>query len=488
MTSDRAPSQRHRRLDGRVGDLLSVLAPALVVGGGLAVGVALVIGTDDAAAAPAAATVVAAALLTSLACLWVTRRRHARSSSALTDEIGRLERVATHDAERRSFESELDGALDQCSDEPAVHEVVRSALTRINAERPAELHTLDPGSAELVLVCTTGVPEPVPPITSAPRESLAIKSGKTLVYESTKRLDACPHLRSRVNEPCSAVCVPLPSNNGAIGVLYATGPHGARPTATAIETMEYLVARVAARISLIRALSVERSPVAESDPLPVDLDLSDRNGSATDALSEPAPEPAPTEPRNDAPEPEPVVDTRTDSAGEKPEPAITDPVTNLPVHEWLYKQIADLFDHSQPFSVAILDLDDLREYEDRHGAPARDEAVRLLASVTEHSLRPGDHVGRIALDQLLVVFDGISAETAANAIERIRESLIISQVTQTMPAFRCSFGVAAEDQGGTAEAVVEAAQNAAAEARRIGGNRVVVAGDPQRRRRMPDVD
>lgn len=483
-------------MDGRVGDLLVVVAAATLAGGAGAASVFATIHTADAVIIGASAA-VPAALLTAMLCFWILRRRHARSTEVLDDQVDRLNRTIDHDATRREFKVELDRALDLCVEEESVYKVVGSALTRMDGDRPTELHIVDPAGRELRLAVATGTAESAPAVTSAPSESLALRTGKTLVYESTSRLDACPHLRSRVTEQCSAVCIPLPSIDGPLGVLYATGPDGAKPTGTAVETMEYIVTRVAIRISLIRAIARSKespgAPAAKSgpaandteptgtaveDPGPTErdhddhevIDLAPPNAAAGDepAVAEPSAADLAAATRVRPPEP-PVA----------PAPAIRDPVTKLPVHEWLYARLGGLHAASRPYAVAVLDLDDLRLYEERHGVPARDDAVRLTASVAEKSLRPCDHVGRIAMDQLMIVFDSISPQTAANAIERIRESLIIAQATHTLPGFRCSFGVAGSEPGSSVELVVESAQDSAAEARRIGGNRVVVSGDPQ---------
>ena len=494
---------------GLVGDVSLALAAVLLLGG--AVAAAAWWATDTSIEPPvvAAAAGGGGALAAAIAAAGLVRRRHRRVARRTLDELTHRGRVNDHDVRRRAFETELDEALRHCLDERATVEVLRTALTRMDSARPTELHLVEPDGSELRLTFATGTTAPVTAVASAPIESLAVRTGRTLVYESTDRLDACAHLRGRVTEPCSAVCVPLTALGRQIGVLYATGPHGAMPTATAVATLEHLASRAAVQIAAARGTPVPGTtetpvpgttepPVPGTEaPVPGTTETPVPGTTETPVPGTDVPVPGtdvpvpgttePPVPGTETPVPgttePPVPGTETpvpgtsEAASARREVGLVDPVTGLPTHATLQAHMLDLAGRGSSFAVAIIDVDGGRVYEERHGTEARDDLLRLLARVTRRSLRPTDLVGRIATDQLMAVFPETATNVAAAAIERIRESLIVAQASRPVPAFTCSFGVADSAQGESIGAIVAAAQRGVADAKRIGRNRIVTVGD-----------
>src|SRR3546814_15711971 len=52
----------------------------------------------------------------------------------------------------------------------------------------------------------------------------AVRRGRTLTFDRSDRLGACPRLRDRGGDPCSAVCVPITILGTPTAVIHATGP------------------------------------------------------------------------------------------------------------------------------------------------------------------------------------------------------------------------------------------------------------------------
>jgi diguanylate cyclase (GGDEF)-like protein len=269
----------------------------------------------------------------------------------------------------------------------------------------------------LRLAATTQQVSDVPVVTASPWTSIAARTGKTLTYESTEQLDACPHLRSRVTEPCSAVCVPLTAMGRILGVLYATGPEGVMPTAAAVASLELVARTAAAYIAVVRAFAAE-----------ADIE--------------------------------------------------TDVLTGLPDRRAAFDAIRKQLGRGGRFSVALCDADRFRGYNAQHTDRVGDAALRLLAEVICRALRPQDLIARHHGDQFLLVLADVAATDAAKAAERIREMLVITQATRPEPAFTVSFGVADSSRAKTVEELLREAGDALELAKRNGRNRVVVAGAP----------
>jgi diguanylate cyclase (GGDEF)-like protein len=316
---------------------------------------------------------------------------------------------------RRSFELELARALEHARSEHEVLDVVREALRHIDPKRPIELHLVDRDEPLLRLAVTTESVAAVSPVTASPWDSLAARTGKTLVYESSEQLDACPHLRSRLSEPASAVCVPLNAMGRIVGVLYATGPVGVPPTPAAVHSLELLARTTAAHITTVRAFA--REDLIEGDPL-----------------------------------------------------------TGLPDRRSALTLVKRKIGHGENFSLALCDVDHFRVYNARHGSLVGDAALRLLAEILGRALRPEDVIARHDGEQFLLLLDGIPAPDAVRAVERVRELLVITQATRPEPAFTVSFGVVDSSQGATVEELLRGAGDALDAAKQSGRNRVVAAG------------
>jgi len=88
-----------------------------------------------------------------------------------------------------------------------------------------------------------------------------------------------------------------------------------------------------------------------------------------------------------------------------------DPLTGCPTRQAL-RAWFERWDGGQPVSVVLIDVDNLKRINERHGQSVGDEALRLVADVLMASIRPGDLVVRWGGDEFVVVLRGADHEAA----------------------------------------------------------------------------
>jgi diguanylate cyclase (GGDEF)-like protein len=140
--------------------------------------------------------------------------------------------------------------------------------------------------------------------------------------------------------------------------------------------------------------------------------------------------------------------------------------------------------YRRPLSVMMLDLDQFKPINDRHGHPAGDAVLRETARLIASELRVIDKAARYGGDELCLVLPEAGAEEAATLGERLR-GLVERHVFRALDdqgarlELRVTFsiGVAGLDERvESAEALVRAADRALYQAKAAGRNRVARAG------------
>ncbi|WP_155891880.1 diguanylate cyclase [Conexibacter woesei] len=161
---------------------------------------------------------------------------------------------------------------------------------------------------------------------------------------------------------------------------------------------------------------------------------------------------------------------RADLLGRLDELTRTDELTGLPNRrawdELLVQELAVAERHGDALSVAMLDLDFFKRYNDEHGHLAGDRLLRAAAAAWQSTLRSSDVLARWGGEEFALMLPGCDGAGAARLIERLRGTLP-DNVT-------FSAGVATSDGRTAPRALIDAADQALYSAKAGGRDRVVV--------------
>ena len=128
-------------------------------------------------------------------------------------------------------------------------------------------------------------------------------------------------------------------------------------------------------------------------------------------------------------------------------------------------------------AVLMLDLDHFKEFNDRYGHPAGDEALRVFAHLLASSIREEDIAARYGGEEFAVYLSGLDEPAAMEVAERIRErteTTIVPLGPGKTGRITVSVGVAvAPDDGLDRTQVLKVADDALYRAKLAGRNRVV---------------
>src|SRR5882672_318435 len=154
------------------------------------------------------------------------------------------------------------------------------------------------------------------------------------------------------------------------------------------------------------------------------------------------------------------------------EDALTGVVNRRRLDETLPVELARAQRLGYPLSVAMLDLDFFKRYNDRRGHGAGDELLREAAQAWRRQLRPTDLLARYGGEEFTLVLPACDADQADQLVDRLRP---LMPERQTFSA-----GIAIWDGQDNADELLRAADIALLQAKRGGRNRTVVAGrEPQ---------
>jgi len=160
----------------------------------------------------------------------------------------------------------------------------------------------------------------------------------------------------------------------------------------------------------------------------------------------------------------------------------TDALTGLPnrrhFQEALDAEMARVQRYGGSFSLALLDLDGFKGFNDRYGHPAGDAVLCELARAIRGHMRASDRVARLGGEEFAVILVGTGKTAARGVVERLRAAvaeLDLGHLSALGCGITTSIGVAAApDDAEYAAELVRRADEALYEAKARGRNCVVL--------------
>jgi diguanylate cyclase (GGDEF)-like protein len=141
-----------------------------------------------------------------------------------------------------------------------------------------------------------------------------------------------------------------------------------------------------------------------------------------------------------------------------------DPLTQLPNRRAFMRElergVGEALETDAPLALVVLDLDGLKELNDRHGHAAGDDCLVRIGRLLRTELRPHDRAFRIGGDEFAVLLPATNARGAEEVTARLVEWLERSSRSSVLRP-QASFGVAATVDGlETQESLLRAADEA----------------------------
>ncbi|SIR21100.1 diguanylate cyclase [Halanaerobium kushneri] len=101
--------------------------------------------------------------------------------------------------------------------------------------------------------------------------------------------------------------------------------------------------------------------------------------------------------------------------------SVTDGLTNLYNHSYFHKQLQQK--EGEKFSVAIMDIDNFKDFNDQYGHQAGDQVLRKLSEVLKSEIREDDIVARYGGEEFVIYFNLVDQNTLSRVINRLMQKI-----------------------------------------------------------------
>lgn len=161
---------------------------------------------------------------------------------------------------------------------------------------------------------------------------------------------------------------------------------------------------------------------------------------------------------------------RTDLLSQLTDMASTDALTGLPNRRAWETNLSQALLDEEHFVLAMLDIDNFKDFNDTHGHPAGDRLLKESAAAWREELRAGDFLARIGGEEFALLLPSCTATTDAVAVvERLRQRVPYQQT--------CSAGILVRMLGESAESLMAKVDSALYAAKDAGRDRVSLEGE-----------
>ena len=139
-----------------------------------------------------------------------------------------------------------------------------------------------------------------------------------------------------------------------------------------------------------------------------------------------------------------------------------DSMTNLYNIRYFRSSVEGLRKNNIPFVIAMMDVDDFKNYNDTHGHPAGDEVLRTIGELLKDNMRKEDIVARYGGEEFIICFTYIrDIQTAITVAERFRKKVedysFPGEETQPNQSLTISIGLSSLSSGKTLDQLIKEA-------------------------------
>lgn len=160
--------------------------------------------------------------------------------------------------------------------------------------------------------------------------------------------------------------------------------------------------------------------------------------------------------------------------------AMTDPLTGLLNKRAFSKKLLEEVDRTSRYhhalTVAMIDVDHFKHFNDTEGHVLGDEALKKIAQILSGNLRKSDSVGRFGGEEFIIMMPETKIQSGLEICERLRSSIEQErfQGREKASYLTISIGLSVFPEAGeTAESLINSADSALYEAKQSGRNRVM---------------
>jgi len=166
--------------------------------------------------------------------------------------------------------------------------------------------------------------------------------------------------------------------------------------------------------------------------------------------------------------------------------AVRDPLTELYNRRYLQEALELEFAHPErsglPVAILMIDSDHLKEINDEYGHKAGDDFLVHIAVVIRESIRAGDIACRYGGDEFVVVLSNVTKNIAFSRAEKLRKKIVSHHIVHRNEkvSISVSIGIAIfPAHGSSGEVLLQKADQALYEAKRMGKNKVFIYSENQ---------
>ena len=159
--------------------------------------------------------------------------------------------------------------------------------------------------------------------------------------------------------------------------------------------------------------------------------------------------------------------------------AIRDSLTSLYNYEYFYGSLDHILKESarlsRSVSLAVIDVDDFKCFNDKHGHLEGDRILSVIASIIKPLVRNDDVAARYGGDELVIIFPNTGKFAALKICERIKDNIVRGLNDVSDDKVTISIGISAyPDNGQTPAALFDSADKALYKAKQAGKNNIVL--------------